>query len=124
MANASLSIPIRLKTREDRRCADRFEVALPLRVNGQPATTRDLSSSGISFRAKRPYAQGALLDIVIEYLLEGVYYPMDCQAEVVRSVPDGNGFTIGAQLLPQPMRTPVSLGDESLPVRPVLHSSH
>lgn len=120
MANASLSIPIQLKTREDRRYAERFEAAMPIRVDGQPGTTRDLSASGLSFHAKRPYAPGALLDVVIEYLLEGERYPLQCQAQVVRSVPDATGFTIGARLLPQPQVATVSLGEERLPGRPEL----
>lgn len=124
MANASLSIPIRLRTREDRRYAERFEAALPMRVDGQPGTTRDLSASGLSFHAKRPYAPGALLDVVIEYLLDGERYPLQCQAEVVRSVPHDHGYTIGARLLPQSHLSTVSLGEERLPGRSVLRSAY
>ncbi|MBK6006570.1 PilZ domain-containing protein [Ramlibacter ginsenosidimutans] len=124
MANAIFSIPIRLKTREDRRYAERFEAAMPIRVDGQPGTTRDLSASGLSFHAKRPYAPGALLDVVIEYLLEGERYPLQCQAQVVRSVPDSTGFTIGARLLPHSEVTTVSLGEKRLPIGPALRSAH
>jgi hypothetical protein len=122
MANATLSIPIRLKTREDRRYAERFRTAMPMRVDGQPGTTHDLSASGLSFRSKRAYAPGTFLDVVIEYLLDGERYPLECQAEVVRSVADVTGFTIGARLLPQAQVTPVSLGEERLSARPVLRS--
>jgi hypothetical protein len=120
MANASLSIPVRLKTREDRRHAQRFNAAMPMRVDGQPGTTQDLSTSGLSFRAKRAYAPGTLLDVVIEYLLDGERYPLECQAEVVRCVHYASGFTIGARLLPQPQVTAVSFADERLPGRVVL----
>lgn len=123
MANA-ISIPIQLKTREDRRCAERFEAAMPMRVDGQPGTTRDLSTSGLSFHAKRPYAPGALLDVVIEYLLDGERYPLQCQAQVVRSVPDATGFIIGAQLLLPTQLTRASLGEERLPSRPELRCAH
>jgi hypothetical protein len=122
MANANLSIPIQLKTREDRRYADRFKAAMPMSVDGQPGTTQDLSASGVSFRAKRAYAPGTLLDVVIQYLIDGERYPLQCRAEVVRSVPDAIGFTIGARLLPQWQVTPMSVGGEPLPGRSVLRN--
>ena len=124
MASASLSIPVLLKTREDRRCADRFEAAMPMRVDGQPGTTRDLSIDGLSFRAKRPYALGAVLDVVVEYRLDSGTYPLQFQAEVVRSVPEGSGYIVGARLLPRSQATPASLVEERPQGRPELRSAH
>ncbi len=122
MADAGLTIPVHLQTRDDRRRAERFTASMPVSVDGQEATTQDLSTTGLSFHAEQAYAPGTLLDVVIEYLLDGHHYPLQCQAEVVRSVPEGDGFTIGARLLPQSQVTPVSLGDDDAAARPQLRS--
>jgi hypothetical protein len=71
-----------------------------------------LSTTGLSFHADRHYEPGTLVEVVIEYLMDGHHYPLRCQAEVVRSVPDGDGFTIGARLTPQSQIAPVALGED------------
>ena len=60
--------------------------------------------------------------MVIEYLLDGHQYPLRCQAEVVRSEPDGDGWRVGARLLPQSQPAPVALGEEPPAARPRLRS--
>jgi hypothetical protein len=85
-------IPVPLRARGERREAERFEAAMPVRVDGEAATTRDLSASGLSFLSERAYDPGARIEVVIEYLLDGQQYPLRCEAEVVRSVPAPGGF--------------------------------
>jgi hypothetical protein len=112
MAEHGLTISVPLRTPEDRRQAERFAAAMPVSVDGEQGTTQDLSTTGLSFHADHAYEPGTQVEVVIEYLLDGHQYPLRCQAEVVRSVPDADGFTIGARLAPQSQIAPVALGDE------------
>jgi hypothetical protein len=129
MPSEALKIPITLRNHDERRRAERFVASMPVSVNGLEGTTNDLSISGLSFHADRSYEPGARIDVVIEYLLDGHQYPLACQAEVVRSQADHDGFTIGARLLPQSqsqlVEVPVSESQnepEAPPSRPALRS--
>lgn len=95
------TIPVSLQTRDERRRAERYVAAMPVSVGGREGTTQDLSASGLSFHADHSYAPGERVEVVIEYLLDGHHYPLRCEVEVVRSVPTGDGYTIGARLTPQ-----------------------
>ncbi len=118
MASDGPRIAIPLTTRDERRRADRFAAAMPVTVDGHHGTTCDLSASGLSFEADRHYEPGTLVDVVIEYLLDGHQYPLRCQAEVVRSEATAQGFTIGARLSPQSRLEEVPVGGGDIPPRP------
>lgn len=105
------TIPVSLGSHDDRRRAERFVAAMPVRVDGQEGTTQDLSTTGLSFHADRPYAPGTRVEVVIEYLLDGHQYPLRCEAEVVRSVQAADGYTIGARLTPQSQVVDVAADD-------------
>jgi len=107
MPDDGVTISIPLHARSERRAAERFGAAMPVRVDGAAATTRDLSASGLSFVSDRTYEAGARVQVVIEYLLDGHQYPLRCEAEVVRSDPAEGGFRVGARLLPRPELVPV-----------------
>jgi hypothetical protein len=110
MQDNGVTIPIPLRRRDERRASERFVAGMPVRVDGEEATTQDLSANGLSFVADRSYEVGAHLDVVIEYILDGHHYPLRCRAEVVRVQATGAAFTIGARLLPQPHLQEVSVG--------------
>lgn len=99
MPEDGASIPPR---RGDRRLAERFVAAMPVRVDGTAGTTEDLSASGLCFLSERGFAAGARIEVVIEYLLDGHHYPLRCEAEVVRSEPAGARHRVGARLVPRP----------------------
>lgn len=102
MANSKvLTIPVPLQGRSERRAAERVRAEMPLAIDGVEGLTSDLSASGLSFVADRPYEVGARVDVVIEYLLDGHHYPLRCQAEVVRVGPAPGGYAVGARLAPQ-----------------------
>jgi PilZ domain len=105
------TIDVPLHTREERRVAERFAAAMPVTVDGHPGTTQDLSRTGLSFLADRPFEVGTRVAVVIEYLLDGHRYPLRCEAEVVRATPvaDGN-YSIGARLSPQSTLQDVAVG--------------
>ena len=109
MAATGVTIPVKLQRRE-RRGAERFVAAMPVRVDGAESTTQDLSTGGLSFVADRSYDVGATVEVVIEYILDGHHYPLRCQAEVVRSTAEADGYTIGARLTPQSQLEEVAVG--------------
>jgi hypothetical protein len=88
-----------LRRRHEQRAAERFEMELPLRLDGGgEGTTRNLSVSGLSFVLAQPREVGAQIDVTIEYLLDGHHFPLRCEATVVRCEPGDAGYTIGARL--------------------------
>lgn len=97
----ALTIAVPLQTRDERRRGERVEAVMPITFEGHESTTVDLSSSGLSFDADRPYAPGSRIEVVIEYLLDGHHYPLRCVAEVVRSEARGGRYTIAARLQAQ-----------------------
>ena len=101
MPATGITIHVPLHRREERRASDRYVAAMPVQVDGQDGITKDFSTSGLSFVAERSYEVGARIDVVIEYILDGHHYPLQCQAEVVRVEAAGEGFTIGARLMPE-----------------------
>lgn len=116
MAATGVTIPVKLQRRE-RRGAERFVAAMPVRVDGAESTTQDLSTGGLSFVADRSYDVGATVEVVIEYILDGHHYPLRCQAEVVRVQPSGAAFLVGARLMPQLAPQDVPVGDPTAAAR-------
>jgi hypothetical protein len=92
-------ITIPLRSRAEKRQAERFEVAMPVRVEGAGGNTLDLSASGLAFESERPYAVGEQLEVTIEYVMDGHDYPLRVQAEVVRCDAEGERWRVGARLL-------------------------
>lgn len=115
------TIPVVIGKPRDRRAAERFAAAMPLRVDGEPGTTEDLSTGGLSFLAQQEYAPGARIHVVIEYLLDGHNYPLRCEAEVVRAERAGDAWRVGARLLPHSRIQEVTAGGPG-PARPNLRS--
>jgi hypothetical protein len=111
MADDALKISVPLNAR-DRRGAERFVAAMPVSVNGLEGTTNDLSATGLSFLADRSYEPGEHIQVVIEYLLDGHKYPLECDAEVVRVDRVAEGYRIGARLAPQSQMQDVGVPDE------------
>ena len=92
-------VTIPLQGAVDDRQSERFHVAMPLTLNGQTCATLDLSATGLSFEADRPYNVGVKMDLTIDYLMDGHNFPLQCQAVVVRVEPKGTRFIIGARLV-------------------------
>lgn len=111
MAGEAHRIAVPLRARSDKRSSDRFVAEMPLTVDGQPGTTQDLSPSGLAFASDRPYELGAKVKVVIEYLLDGHNFPLECEAEVVRVQQGPGGYTIGARLTPEAKLLDLPLAD-------------
>ena len=100
MGMEKLTIPVQLRAVSNRRSEERVAAEMPLRLEGATGTTQDLSSRGLSFVTDRSYEVGTRIAVVIEYLLDGHNYPLECEAEVVRVEAVPEGFRIGARLSP------------------------
>lgn len=99
MATVEPRVVVPLRRRAEQRGAERFEMEVPVTVQGGPGgVTRDLSVSGIAFTSRQPYAVGERVELTVEYLLDGHTYPLRCEATVVRCDACAGGFTIGAKL--------------------------
>ena len=98
MGGEAFRIAVPLHSRSNKRSSDRFVAEMPLTVDGRPGTTQDLSPGGLAFVSERPYELGAKVQVVIEYLLDGHNFPLECEAEVVRVQQGPDGYTIGARL--------------------------
>jgi len=84
---------------QEQRGAERFEMEVPLTVDGsQGGVTRDVSVSGLAFTSREPYTLGQRVEITVDYLLDGHNYPLRCEAIVVRCEPEGGGYTVGVRL--------------------------
>lgn len=83
----------------DQRAAPRFAMALRLTVEGEEGATHDLSATGLCFQSDRRYAEGAKLELVLEFPGATRPHPLRCEAEVVRCEAAGDGFNIGVRLL-------------------------
>ena len=85
---------------EEKRGAERFEMEVPLSVEGghQAGVTRDVSVSGLSFTSREPYAIGERIELTVDYLLDGHNFPLRCEAIVVRCDAGRAGFTVGVRL--------------------------
>jgi len=95
-----VTIPVPLRAGGNRRSEERFVAAMPVRADGAVGTTQDLSAGGLSFVTDRSYEVGAHVTVVIEYLLDGHHYPLECEAEVMRVEAVPEGYRIGARLAP------------------------
>lgn len=106
----TISVPLRRRGEDERRQAERFSAAMPVRIDGREATTQDLSATGLSFVSDRPHVPGARVEVVIEYLLDGHHYPLRCEAEVVRVERTEGGFLVGARLTPHSQLPEITVG--------------
>lgn len=99
MAIVEPRVVVPLGRLEEKRGAERFEMELPLTVEGgKYGVTRDMSVSGMSFTSRESYAVGERVELTVEYLLDGHNFPLRCEATVVRCDTCPGGFTIGVRL--------------------------
>ena len=100
MATVEPKVVVPLGRLEEKRGAERFEMEVPLTIEGghQGGVTRDVSVSGLAFTSRESYAIGERIEITVEYLLDGHNFPLRCEAIVVRCDAGRGGFTVGVRL--------------------------
>jgi len=88
-----------MEEQEERRRAVRYPMAVPLDVEGETCTTCNVSTTAVSFRGKRPFAAGHVLDFTIHVPDRESNFRMECQGRVVRCESEGDrGFVVSATI--------------------------
>lgn len=83
----------------DHRAAQRFGLALRLTVDGDEGVTHDLSATGLYFESQTGYVPGQTIEMVLEFPGITGTRKLNCEAEVVRVTPVGQGFNVAVRLL-------------------------
>jgi len=83
----------------DQRRSDRFATGLPVCVDGAPGETRNVSARGIYFETVAEQRVGSLVNISVEYTLQGRRQRLLCEGKVVRVEPRGDRIGVAARLL-------------------------
>ena len=86
-------------TAVNQRAAERFEVEIPVRMQGGEASaTQNLSSTGMLIEASSAPEIGAEVDMTLQYVVDGQEFALRCHGEVVRVQQQGNGYRVGVRL--------------------------
>src|SRR5208337_3300930 len=72
--------------RSDRRRAARFQIAIPVELEGGTGTTRDVSLSGVFFETEQSFAPGEeiSLALLLERVSPGRPVRLECEGRIVR----------------------------------------
>jgi len=90
------------------RSAQRFDVGVPISVDGKEGETQNLSSSGMLIESSSAPEIGARVDMTLQYLVNGQDFALHCRGEVVRVQRRGTGYTVAVRLQ-QPLFTEAEL---------------
>lgn len=100
---------MRTKTAGELRRAERYEVEIPLTLQGgDEGATQNLSSTGMMIEASTAPEIGAAVDMTLQYLVNGQDFALRCSGEVVRVQRRGNGYRVAVRLT-QPIFTKAEL---------------
>jgi hypothetical protein len=86
-------------TAVNQRAAERFEVEIPVRMDGGgESATQNLSSTGMLIDAASAPEIGAQVDMTLQYFVDGQDFALRCHGEVVRVQRQGNGYRVAVRL--------------------------
>jgi hypothetical protein len=85
--------------RRDQRAAVRFDTQMPVHTAQGPGTTHNISARGVYFETDVEPRTGALVNISIEYTLQGRKHRLLCEGKVVRVEPQGSRVGVAARLV-------------------------
>jgi hypothetical protein len=83
----------------NQRGAERFDIVLPVRIEGVRGTTQNISAHGVYFETDVPPPLGALLNFTVEFTLYGRRQSLLCEGKVVRIDPLAGRFGVAARLV-------------------------
>jgi acyl-coenzyme A thioesterase PaaI-like protein len=86
-------------TAQDQRRADRFDVALPVRLAGGAGLTHNISAHGVSFESAVRPAVGSLVNFSVEFTLHGRPQRLRCEGKVLRVERRGDRYLVAARLV-------------------------
>ena len=84
---------------QDQRASVRFDTVMPLDVQGIEGWTRNISSSGVYFETDASQEIGSLVNLKIEFTLEGKRHQLLCEGKVVRVDQQNDRIGVAARLL-------------------------
>lgn len=88
------------------RSAQRFGLALPVTMDGQPCACHDLSATGVLLETSQPPALGARVALDLQYEADGRGRSVPCTGRVVRVERHGTSWNV-AVALDEPLFTDV-----------------
>ncbi len=94
--------------RFNQRSAHRFDVGVPVSLDGREGETQNLSSSGLLIESSSAPEIGANVDMTLQYLVNGQDFALHCRGEVVRVERRGTGYAVAVRLH-QPLFTEAEL---------------
>jgi PilZ domain len=85
---------------QDRRRAQRFQVALPVELADGTAVTRDVSACGVFFEASWAFVPGECIQftLVLEHIDPGQPVRLHCRGRVVRIEPCSTGVGVAVAI--------------------------
>ena len=83
---------------EYERSADRFATELPVEIDGVHGLTRNISATGIYFKANLAPARGSRVSFTVEVMVRGERLKLVCEGEVVRVEESDGVLGIAAKL--------------------------
>jgi hypothetical protein len=87
-------------SRQDRRRAQRFRVALPVELPDGTAVTRDISTCGVFFKTTRVFVPGECIRfaLILEHVAPGPPLRLQCRGRVVRVEPYSDGLGVAVAI--------------------------
>ena len=90
-----------LTAASDQRAAVRFDTALPVALEGATGETHNISALGVCFETDAQQRVGELVNLTVEFTLQGQRHRLLCEGKVVRvEEQDGRGWVAARLLAP------------------------
>jgi hypothetical protein len=83
----------------EQRTAVRFDTHLPIRIDGAHGVAHNISAHGICFETDVQQAPGQLVNVMVEYTLQGRKRQLLCEGQVLRVDRQGAHVNGAARLL-------------------------
>ncbi|MDB5861179.1 MAG: hypothetical protein JWQ76_4868 [Ramlibacter sp.] len=83
----------------DQRAAVRFDTRLPIRIDGAHGVAHNISNTGIYFETDAEQAPGQLVNVMVEYRVQGRTRQLTCEGQVLRVYPRDGRIGVAARLL-------------------------
>lgn len=80
------------------RSAERFGLALPIKMEGDECACHDISATGVLLESPQAQQVGAQVSLSLQYDVDGAPFNLDCTGRVVRVEQHGDNFNIAVQL--------------------------
>jgi acyl-coenzyme A thioesterase PaaI-like protein len=83
----------------EQRAAVRFDTHLPIRIDGAHGVAHNISNTGIYFETDVQQSPGQLVNVMVEYTLQGRKRQLVCEGKVLRVHRQDGRVGVAARLL-------------------------